>query len=589
MTPIRLITLLFVALQLTACAVTPPAPTSDNTDAAAIPDAGIAPAPVAPPPPPAVSAQEPPEAAADTGLAALSISPGALDQAFQTTQHGYTSSQSFLVSRLTIAARATDPAASVAIGGATAQTAQASLTVPLGVGDNLIPIVVTAADGKAQQTWQLTVNRAAPETLSERSYLKASNADRNDLFGYALAADGDLLAVGAYLEGSYAGGVNGDQTDNSAEGSGAVYVFARHGDDWIQQAYIKGLANGSGQQFGRALALSGNTLAVGAPFDRHGGSGIDPAPAEGGAPDSGAVHIFRLRDGVWEREAYIKPRRVKNGALFGYSVALHGDTLAVGAYLEDAPDGGPSDTGAVHVFQRRGGSWMQTAHLLASPPQQGAGFGYSLAASDSALAVGAHLEADSGAVHLFSREDERWSPQTVLRAVKSGSNDLFGASLAIDGDTLAVGAHLEDGSFENSGAVYVYRWQQSGWSEPLRLEPESGAEHRFGRSLALAGDTLVVGAYLEDSGEPGIHVPGVSRGMGRAAESGAIYVFTREDGQWRQQARIKAGNADEGDMFGYAVALAGGRLAAGAPVEAAAGTDPSDNSAIGAGAVYLFR
>lgn len=585
MRPIRFLVLSLVALQLAACAMNPPA----GPEAKAEPEtseAAIAPWEA---PAPEARSEEIRETLSDTRLSGLSVSPGALDQAFQSGLDTYTSSQGFLVSRLAVAARTADPAATISIAGASAQAGNARLVVPLAVGENLIPIVVTAADGKSSQTWQLAVNRAGPQSLVERRYIKASNADRNDLFGYALAADGDLLAVGAYLEKSFAGGVDGDQTDNSAEGSGAVYVFARHGGEWVQQTYIKGLANGSGQQFGRALALSGNTLAVGAPFDRHGGSGIDPAPAEGSAPDSGAVHVFRLRDGVWQREAYIKAGKVEKGALFGYSLALQGDTLAVGAYLEDSSSELP-DTGAVHMFKRKpDGSWIPSGRLVASTPQQAAGFGYSIGISGATLAVGAHLEAGSGAVHLFSREGEQWMPQTVLRPVRPGSNDLFGSSLAFDGETLAVGAHLEDGAFENSGAVYVYRRQRSGWSDPLRLEPEGGAEHRFGRSLALAGDTLVVGAYLEDSGEPGIHVGAVPRGTGRAPESGAVYVYTREGGQWRQQAHIKAGNAGTGDMFGYAVTLAGGSLAAGAPAEAAAGTDPSDDSAVGAGAVYVFR
>lgn len=583
MRSLRFPTLAFAVVQLMACAMNPPF----EVETTAVEETTAA---IAPPGDAEAPGEQRQETPPEPELAELSISPGALDQPFQSGQDSYTGSLGFLVSRLSITARAADPSATVAIGGAPAQAGHARLTVQLAVGDNHIPIVVTAADGKSSRTWTLTINRAGPQSLGERSYLKASNADRNDLFGYALAADGDLLAVGAYLEGSYAGGVNGDQTDNSAEGSGAVYVFARHGDDWVQQAYLKGLANGSGQQFGRALALSGNTLAVGAPFDRHGGSGIDPAPAAGPAPDSGAVHVFRLRDGVWEREAYIKANRVESGALFGYSVALQGETLAVGAYLEDSRSGGLYDTGAVHVFQRRqDGRWIRSAHLVASDQRQGSGFGYSLAIAGTTLAVGAHLDGGAGAVHLFGREGERWLPQTILRAPGPGNNALFGSSLALDGDTLAVGAPLADGAFKNSGAVYIYRHQRGAWSEPLRLETEGGAEHRFGRSLTLAGDVLAVGAYLEDSGEPGIHLTGIPRGAARLPESGAVYVYAREGAHWRQRAHIKASNAGAGDMFGYAITLAGDLLAVGAPAEAASGAYPSDDSAEGAGAVYVFR
>lgn len=590
MTPTRLVTLVLAALQVAACATlatdpeeTPPEPLS-----------APAPIPAATPqlPDPPQERSEAP-AAVDTRLAALSLSTGSLDQAFQSEQHDYTSTQGFLVSRLAVTARTADPSATVAIGGATAQAGRIRLTLPLTVGDNTWPIVVTGADGEARTSYRLTVRRAEGDTLTEQRYLKASNADRNDLFGYALAIDGDRLAVGAYLEASYAGGVDGDPQDNSAEGSGAVYLFVRHGDNWVQQAYIKGLANGGGQQFGRALALSGDTLAVGAPFDSHGGSGIDPAPAARTAPDSGAVHVFRFRDGVWGREAYIKAGDTEDGALFGYSVALREDVLAVGAYLEDAaleePGGALADSGAVHVFQRRDGAWHPADHLFPSQPQRGAGFGYSLALSADTLAVGAHLEAGSGAVHLFGRDGERWTPAAILRAPAAGSNDLFGSALALDGETLAVGAHLADGAHENGGAVYIYRRRDGAWSEPARVEPAAGgAEHRFGRSVALANDTLVAGAYLEDGDGTGVR-RSAEPGAVRAAESGAVYVYTRSGSEWTQHAYIKASNADAGDMFGYAVALSGDTLVAGAPTEAGAGTDPSDNSVAGAGAVYIFR
>lgn len=590
MTPIRLVTLVLAALQIAACA----ALGTDRDEAPPEPLSAPAPVPATPPQlrdPPQERSETP--AIVDTRLAALSLSIGSLDQAFQPEQRDYTSTQGFLVSAVAVTARSSDPAAMIAIGEAAAQPGRIRLTLPLAIGDNTWPIVVTGADGEARETYRLTVRRAGSDTLAERRYLKASNADRNDLFGYALAADSDRLAIGAYLEASYAGGVDGDPQDNSAEGSGAVYLFARHGDDWVQQAYIKGLANGSGQQFGRALALSGDTLAVGAPFDGHGGSGIDPAPAGESSPDSGAVHIFRFRDGVWEREAYIKAGDAESGALFGYSVALRGDVLAVGAYLEDAaleePGGALTDSGAVHVFQRRDGVWHPAGHLLPSQPQRGAGFGYSIALSTDTLAVGAHLEAGSGAVHLFGRDGERWTQGPVLRAPAPGSNDLFGSALALDGETLAVGAHLADGAHENGGAVYIYRRRSGVWSEPVRLEPTpGGAEHRFGRSVALANDILAAGAYLEDGGGTGVR-RSAEPGAVRAAESGAVYVYTRSGDDWTQHAYIKAGNADAGDMFGYAVAVSGDTLIAGAPTEAAAGPDPSDNAVAGAGAVYVFR
>lgn len=559
----------------------------------------------APPPPPLPSVHKTMRAPidADAGLASLTVSPGGLDQAFQPVLTEYTSTQGFLVSRLRVVAQANDARAAVTVGDGAPAAGRAVARIPLAVGANSVRIAVTAADGVTTRDYRLEVRRNDLDTLAQRVYAKASNTGANDLFGYALALHGDTLAVGAYLEDSFAGGIDGDQTDDSADGSGAVYVFARHGEDWIQQAYIKGRARAGGAQFGRTLALSGDTLAVGAPSDGRGGAGVDPEPNAEPLADSGAVHVFRRRDGRWESEAYIKASDAAAGDLFGSAVALSGDTLAVGAYLRD---GGARDSGAAYVFQRRDGDWIESARIEAPRPQTGAGFGYAVALSGDTLAVGAHLEdggergeADTGgggAVHVYVRSAGRWTPQALLRADAPAINDLFGASLALAGDTLAVGAHLEDSDIdgapaENSGAVYVYERRQGIWSRRAHLKASpGGAGYRFGRGLALNGDVLAVGASLEDSAGTGVSPPPTE---GRQRDAGAVYLYTRGEEGWSPSAHIKASNTGAGDMFGYAIALSGDTLAVGAPNESSAATGTGgrqdDERVPGSGAAYLFR
>lgn len=542
-------------------------------------------APVAVDPPPAATAEAGP--VADAGLSALTLATGGLDQRFQSAQPSYTSTQGFLVTRLRLRAEAADPQAAVAIGDGPAARGRASADLPLAVGVNRYTVVVTAADGVTRRTYGLAVERLGPDSLAQRAYTRASNADANDLFGYSLALDGDTLAVGAYLEDSHADGVGGDQVDNSADGSGAVYVFVRRGDDWLQQAYLKGSPAGRGRQFGRALALSGDTLAVGAPFD---GAGTDPAGA-GQAAESGAVHVFRRSGELWRQEAYLKAARAAAGDLFGSSVALAGETLAVGAYREDAAD--RQDSGAAYIFIRRSGGWSQEAHIRAAHPEPKAGFGYSLALSRDTLAIGAHLEGiergvpGGGAAYVYGRDARGWSLQAHLTAPAPGRNDLFGASLALSGDTLAVGAHLEDGAVggaepaENSGAVYVYVRRNGAWSRQAYLKASPGGPgHRFGQGLALAGDTLAVGAYLEDGPAGGVEP---APAAGRSPESGAVYLFTRSGAVWTRQAYLKASKARPGAMFGYSLALSGELLAAGAPLDA------GDAAGGAGGVVYLFR
>ena len=190
----------------------------------------------------------------------------------------------------------------------------------------------------------------------QQAYLKASNTAEGAQFGNSLtlSADGNLLAVGSSGEASSATGINGNQSDRSMPGAGAVYVFARAGAAWSQQAYLKSSNTGGpdvGYQFGYAVSLSsdGSTLAVSETSDPSNATGINGDQKNTGAPDSGAVFIFNHSGDTWSQQAYIKPWNTTTpGLLFGYSVGLNGngDTLGVGAYNDDGR------RGAVYVFTR---------------------------------------------------------------------------------------------------------------------------------------------------------------------------------------------------------------------------------------------
>jgi hypothetical protein len=138
----------------------------------------------------------------------------------------------------------------------------------------------------------------AGTTWSQEAYIKASNADPNDRFGTSVAVSGDGLAVGASNEASAATGVNGDQDDNGTPRAGAVYFFTRTGNTWTQQAYIKasnaeGSAVSEGGDLFRRVALSGETLAVGANFESSSATGIDGDQTDNTAEGAGAVYVFQ--------------------------------------------------------------------------------------------------------------------------------------------------------------------------------------------------------------------------------------------------------------------------------------------------------
>ena len=459
-------------------------------------------------------------------------------------------------------------------------------------------------------------------------YFKASNTGPDDWFGYglALSADGNTLAVGAPYEGSSATGIDGNQGDNSAIGSGAVYVFTRSGTTWSQQAYLKASNSESGDFFGLSLALSadGNTLAVGATGEASSATGINGNQGSNSADNSGAVYVFTRSGTSWTQQAYVKASNTGASDRFGGALALSadGNTLAVGAAGEDSGatgingnqgDNSTDGSGAVYVFTRSGTAWSQQAYVKASNTDATDYFGSSLAiASDgNTLAVGAAGEDSgatgingnqgdnstdgSGAVYVFTRSGTTWSQQAYLKANNTGDGDQFGTSVALssDGNTLAVGADVEAGG---SGAVYVFTRGRAIaiWSQQAYVKASNAGSHDwFGAAIALSadGNRLAVGAWGEASNATGI---GGNQDGNAASSSGAVYVFERSGTTWTQRTYVKASNSDAGDEFGVRVALSadGNTLAVAALLEDGGATGISgnqgSNSASDSGAVYLY-
>ncbi|HZJ62923.1 MAG TPA: DUF4215 domain-containing protein [Kofleriaceae bacterium] len=454
-------------------------------------------------------------------------------------------------------------------------------------------------------------------TPSVFAYVKASNTDVGDSAGYrvALSADGSTLAVSAIRERSAATVIDGDQSDNSAPSSGAVYVFTRSGTMWTQQAYIKPFNTGANDNFGASLALSadGSTLAVGAHLEASAAQRIGGDQNDNSAPRAGAVYVFTRSGTTWTQQAYVKASNAEAGDEFGFSVALSGDgsLLAVGAADEGSGvPGDPADNsapiaGAVYVFARSEATWTEQAYVKASNADDGDAFGFSVALSTdgSTLAVGARDEdsaggeADesasaAGAVYVFTHDGATWSQQAYVKAAAPRTNDAFGFSVALsnNGSILAVGAA---GVSAHAGAVYVFARDAAAWSLQAQLAASNaGADDQFGWSVALSSDgtALAIGARGESSAATGI---GGDQTNDSARLAGAVYLFTRSASSWAQRLYVKAPNSGFGDQFGSSVALSsdGVILAVGAPGEdsAATGIDgPNGDDSSEAGAVYIY-
>jgi FG-GAP repeat len=337
-------------------------------------------------------------------------------------------------------------------------------------------------------------------TWSQQAYIKASNTGNaavgdgfaeGDQFGYsiALSSDGNTLAVGAIGEDSNAMGINGDQSDNSANGSGAAYVFARTGSTWSQQAYVKSAMTRPNVLFGYSMGLSANggTLAV-AEYDADRGKG--------------ALYVLTRTGTTWSHQARIQADNAENGDSLGYSLAISddGNTIAAGAADEDCMIPGinqagcdkdqPQDnsSGAAYVFVRNGASWTQQAFIKASNPGKQDWFGVRIAISGdgNTVAVGAPNEDsgakgvngkqddnsafEAGAVYVYTRAGTTWTQHAYVKSSNTDSGDEFGSSLGLsaDGRILLVGARGEDGgakgvngnqadnSIRDAGAAYLF-------------------------------------------------------------------------------------------------------------------------------------
>ena len=244
------------------------------------------------------------------------------------------------------------------------------------------------------------------------------------------------------------------------------------------------------------------------------------------------------------------------GDRFGYSVAIDGDTAVTGAYQEDENG---NNSGSAYVFRRDSGSdvWSQRAKLTASDGANGDNFGYSVAIDGDTVMVGAHNHNggngnNSGAAYVFTKPADGWADaEGTVKLTIANTGDRFGHSVAVDGDTAMVGAHLNDTEGPNTGSVYVFTRNASGvWSQQAELTASDAENHDwFGSSVSLDGDTAAIGAYGDDD---------------KGSDAGSVYLFTRGSSGWSETAKVTASDGGDDHRLGWSVALDGNFVVAGA-------------------------
>ena len=398
----------------------------------------------------------------------------------------------------------------------------------------------------AGSTTQAAINPANVQKLL------AGDGAADDQFGNSVSVSGDMAVIGAY----------GD--DDKGYWSGSAYVFVRAADGtWSQQAKLTAADGEAGDYFGGSVSVSGDTAVIGAYDDDDKGD------------YSGSAYVFvRAADGTWSQQAKLIANDGAAGDRFGISVAVSGDMAVIGAYEDD--DKGDY-SGSAYIFVRAvDGTWSQQAKLTAADGTAGDYFGSSVAVSSDTAVIGACMDDDngnwSGSAYVFVRAvDGTWSQQAKLTAADGPAEDYyyFGRRVAVSGDTAIIGAFGDDDKGDYSGSAYIFVRVAGGtWSQQAKLTAADGtAGDYFGSSVAVSGDTAVIGADGDDD---------------KGDYSGAAYIFVRAaGGTWSQQAKLTAADGAAYDYFGGSVAVDGDTAVIGA-------IGDNDNGDFFSGSAYMF-
>jgi len=364
----------------------------------------------------------------------------------------------------------------------------------------------------------------------EAQEIYAGDIQANQSFGKSVAIDGDKMVAGAPYE------------DTEGTNAGAAYVYqVESNGSMIQLTKIQASDAEAYDNFGYSVAISGDKIIVGTPYKDTGETG------------AGAAYLYEIGDdGSVTELAKIEASDAEKYDYFGYSVAISGDKIIVGAYGEDT---GGSSAGAAYVYQiESNGSVTELAKIEASDAEEYDNFGYSVAISGDKIIVGAYGEDTggdvAGAAYVYQIESNGSVTELAkIEASDAEKYDYFGYSVAISGDKIIVGAYGEDTGGSSAGAAYMYQIESNGLvTELAKIEASDAEEYdNFGYSVAISGDKIIVGARSKDNA------------------IGAVYPYQIEtDGSVSELVKIQARDKTEGDYFGSSVSISGDNVIVGA-------------------------
>lgn len=437
----------------------------------------------------------------------------------------------------------------------------------------------------------LSIAFASAQEFSQLTKITSDDRAPFDEFGDDVAIDGNFAIVGVKLEDENASGTG------TAADAGSAYIYRRSNDTWTQEAKLVAADRTSQDHFGGDVDISGNYCIIGARFNAGAGD-------EAGA---GAAYIFeRSEGGVWTQTAKLEAPIQKSSDYFGFSVAISGDFAVVGAFYEDEDENEENEilsAGSAYIFERAGdATWSLDQKIVASDRTLDDRFGMSVDIDGDYLVVGAEfddvsgdngLQSNAGSAYVFELDGGVWTEVSQLTASDYSSGDRFGWDVAIDDNTIIVGAYKDwtdemnaNGVFE-AGSVYLFERGGGAWPQVKKVvgSDRSGLDW-YGYSVAIDGDYAAVGAYRADLGQIG-DPP--------YTDAGAIYMLYNDpDSGWTELEKIN--HDDRGssfqfppsyaDQLGISVAIDGNTVMAGASAEDE--DETGDNPIPSAGAAYFF-
>lgn len=399
--------------------------------------------------------------------------------------------------------------------------------------------IISTADGEPLETI-LSENNGLRRWNSLRTGLLSPNATLK-----IFAADG-----GADDQFGYSMAVSGDTLVVGAPVRSAVYIYVWNGTQWAQQAK---LTTPGDIRFGASLAIQGDNLLVGAAWE------TITQPAQG------SVYYFTRSGGVWTQQQRIIPAFVGAGHRFGTSIAMDGNTIIVG--VPDTNNFGGVPYGSVDIFVRTGNTWVQQGDAMVSfgglSNECEREFGRSVTIKGDTVAISCPRAGTSppnpdpnhnhGAVYIYKRDGTgSWFAQLILRPADNKYNDYFGSGIAFAQDgSLIVGAKGAGPVGARTGAVYTFSGSDTNWVQAQKIFPSDMVVNgEFGNNLTVNGEQMMVSTVAGNT------EPIFGRGF--------AYTFQRSGGAWTEAAKLFDPDAVPDDQFGISLAISGDRFFAGA-------------------------